>query len=268
MNKTLFILPFLGIMLAACSKQETAPAVKTISFDSHTFKEGKHNNSPVANGDSTYTEFGATFSINYYYSYLSGVMLSDDGVKPDLEGEYIGYDENTRGVINVSLTGDKESDAKILKGANNTAGYSVWFYESYMRKDYHPSVVFEDGVSHKVKSLYVNNTACNWQRMHIGLYSRPGFVEGDYLDITFTGYGLDGKETGHVTVSLGDYRNGKKFIMEDWTKVDLSSLGEIHELRMTASASEAYITNHSYGTQDAFSFAACVDEIEFDISEE
>ena len=53
MNKTLFILPVLGIMLAACSKQETAPAVKTISFDSHTFKEGKHNNSPVANGDST-----------------------------------------------------------------------------------------------------------------------------------------------------------------------------------------------------------------------
>ena len=69
-------------------------------------------------------------------------------------------------------------------------------------------------------------------------------------------------------VSLGDYRNGKKFIMEDWTKVDLSSLGEIHELRMTASASEAFIANHSYGTQDAFSFAACVDEIEFDISEE
>ena len=56
--------------------------------------------------------------------------------------------------------------------------------------------------------------------------------------------------------------------MEDWTKVDLSSLGEIHELRMTASASEAFIANHSYGTQDAFSFAACVDEIEFDISEE
>ena len=77
MNKTLFILPVLGIMLAACSKQETAPAVKTISFDSHTFKEGKHNNSPVANGDSTYTEFGATFSINYYYSYLSGIMLSE-----------------------------------------------------------------------------------------------------------------------------------------------------------------------------------------------
>lgn len=262
-KRVLALLSVFGVVLASCGKQEPSQNYRSISFDNHSFKVGKNNNAPTANGDSTYTEFGATFAVNYYYSYLSGVMLSDGAVKPDLEGEFVGYPDDVKGVINTAITGDKDYDATLLNGAAGTSAYSVWFYDPVMHEGQHPALVFEKGVSHKIQSLYVNNTARNWQRMHIGFYSKPGFVEGDFFEVSFIGYDIDGKKTGEQIIALGDYRGGKTFVMDRWTEVDLSLLGDIHELRVDAAASENFVKNHCFGSADNFSFAVCVDEIKF-----
>lgn len=112
MKKTLMILPLL-IFAASCSKENKTPedstVYQTISFENHSFADKKHNNFPSASGiDSTYTEFGATFTAqNYYYS-LSGILIADDYEKPQLEGEYPAYSNGKRVVCNKDFEEGKE----------------------------------------------------------------------------------------------------------------------------------------------------------------
>lgn len=61
-----------------------------------------------------------------------------------------------------------------------------------------------------------------------------GFELGDWLKLTITGLKLDGTKTS-LDVYLADYRDedpSKWTSMDEWTWVDLSSLGAVHELRM------------------------------------
>ena len=137
MKKTLMILPLL-IFAASCSKENKTPedstVYQTISFENHSFADKKHNNFPSASGiDSTYTEFGATFTAQNYYYLLSGILIADDYEKPQLEGEYIAYSNGKRVVCNKDFEEGKEPPM----GADGTSKYSVWSYSQY-NKDVRP----------------------------------------------------------------------------------------------------------------------------------
>lgn len=62
---------------------------------------------------------------------------------------------------------------------------------------------------------------------------------------------------------MADYRDGKTFVMEEWTEVDLSALGEVNKVVLTATPSET-LANAFYGDY----YAVCVDEIRFEVPAE
>ena len=178
MKKTLMSLPLL-IFAASCSKENKTPedstVYQTISFENHSFADKKHNNFPSASGiDSTYTEYGATFTAQNYYYFLSGILIADDYEKPQLEGEYPAYSNGKRVVCNKDFEEGKEPPM----GADGTSKYSVWSYSQY-NKDVRPSFSFADGAEHKAVSMKVNNDAMVWQYLKIGFFSKPAFSTGD-----------------------------------------------------------------------------------------
>ncbi len=71
-----------------------------------------------------------------------------------------------------------------------------------------------------------------------------------------------GEETGSVSFALGDYRDGKEFVCEDWTKVDLAALGTVNKVVITVDASNA---SGLVGAEATAGFSVCLDQIEFEV---
>ncbi len=251
------------LVLAACSsKNDPDHTYYTISFEDCRFDDGKHNNYPSESGSADYSEFGADFTVTNYYTQTSGILVADNCEKPVVESEYYNNASDKCVVNNDYVKPEKGEEEKAEYGADGSAKYSVWAYNSYVSKDV-PQFSFSTGVTRKIVSLKVNNVAQYWQRMKIGFYSKPGFSDGDYFEAIFTGYDAAGNETASVVVPMADYRDGEKFLMESWTEVDLSALGNVNKVGLTASYSTAF--------SELFvgeSYAVCVDKIKFDVSAE
>lgn len=246
--------------LTSCSdnEPEKEPVYKTISFEDCQFATEKSVDNFAASGSSnTYTEFGADFTnANIYYS-LSGILVASKAEQPQTEGSYVSVASDRKVVCNAA-----DDDANHFTGADKTDKYSIWAYSTY-KTDVIPSFSFADGVEHKVNSIEVNNVAKYWQIMKIGYYTKKGFAEGDFYEVNFIGYDATGKQTGSVPVILADYRNGKTFIMDTWTKVDLSALGKVNKIELTATPSDK-LKDLLYGD----TYSVCVDQIEFDVTDE
>lgn len=114
-------------------------------------------------------------------------------------------------------------------------------------------------------SLYMNNATYTYWSMSEGdgFAKKFGGVTGDdpdYYYISIHGY-LDGELTkDSVNFFLADFRfddNSKDYIVNEWTKVDLSSLGLIDSLEFTAYSSD--IGQFGINTPTYF----CVDDIDY-----
>ena len=156
------------------------------------------------------------------------------------------------------VNGDKTSETP---GAAGTAKFVSFCLSKYV-KDYDMSFSFAEDKEHKIVSSFVNNSACMYQIMKFGRYSTVGFVAGDYCEVVFTGYDAAGEETGSVSFALGDYRDGKEFVCEDWTKVDLAALGTVNKVVITVDASNA---SGLVGAEATAGFSVCLDQIEFEV---
>lgn len=254
---TLFAATF---AMTSCSDgdNEKEPVYQTIAFDGCQFaSENAADNFAASGSTNTYTEFGADFTnANTYYT-LSGILVASKAEKPETEGEYLEEASARKVVCNLAA-----DDANHFTGADKTGKYSIWAYSEY-NKNVVPSFAFANGVEHKITSLEVNNVAKYWQVMKSGYYSKPGFAAGDYYEVIFTGYDATGNATGSVPVVLADFRDGKTFIMDTWTKVDLSVLGKVNKLVLTATPSDK-LKDLLYGA----SYSVCVDQIVFDVTDE
>lgn len=256
----LFTLSLAALAFTSCSddEPEKQPVYKTIAFEDCQFATEKSVDNFAESGKTaTYTEFGADFTnANVYYT-LGGILVASKSEKPETEGEYLEEASARKVVCNLA-----DNDANRFTGADKTEKYSIWAYSPY-KTDMVPSFAFADGAEHKITSLEVNNVAKYWQVMKIGYYSKTGFAAGDYYEVIFTGYDATGKETGSVPVVLADFRDNKTFIMDTWTKVDLSSLGKINKLVLTATPCEK-LKDLLYGDN----YSVCVDQITFDVTDE
>lgn len=253
-------LSLVALTFTSCSDDEpkTQPVYKTIAFEDCQFATEKSVDNFAESGKTaTYTEFGADFTNANVYYILCGNLVASKSEKPETEGEYLSEASARKVVCNLA-----DDDAKHFTGADKTEKYSVWSYSSY-KTDMIPSFEFANGAEHKITSLEVNNVAKYWQVMKIGYYSKPGFAAGDYYEVIFTGYDATGKKTGSVPVVLADFRDNKTFIMDTWTKVDLSSLGKINKLVLTATPCEK-LKDLLYGDN----YSVCVDQITFDVTDE
>ncbi|MCG8580310.1 MAG: DUF4465 domain-containing protein [Bacteroidales bacterium] len=101
------------------------------------------------------------------------------------------------------------------------------------------NIKFDDGQSHVVKSISVNNCVRSYLYMQNGFNKKEG---KDYFQLNI--YGLDEAGaviSGPVEVLLADYRpelTADKFIRDEWYKVELEEeLGSIHQLAFSLSSS-------------------------------
>ncbi|MBO4665355.1 MAG: DUF4465 domain-containing protein [Paludibacteraceae bacterium] len=135
-------------------------------------------------------------------------------------------------------------------GAYKGNNFAVW-NQNYYGED---KVTFDPQV---VKGFFVNNNAYAVHSMCNGDEFAKKFEEEDWFKLTITGF-LDGAETGHVDFMLAE--NGK--YVNQWTYVDLSSLGEIEMIKFSMSSTDAaeyggivYMNTPAYFAMDEFGAA-------------
>lgn len=255
--KKLLLVPLSFLTFLSCSKENNQPSDNqdpfpkpsvTVSFEQCEIPSNTTNNIPANGQENKYEEQGVQFvCVNKSYE-LSGIWVSKESKKSDWDQEFGGVPSDRCVICN-----DEE---KPFTGADNTVQYSVWAY-SPRNSDILPQMSFAEGVEKQILAVKVNNVAKWWHVIKAGYYSKPGFAEGDYYEVIFTGYDVDGKETGKVPVIMADYRDGKQFIMGEWTKVDFSALGEVNKVVLTATPCDK-LDDAMYGEF----YSVCVDEIE------
>jgi len=82
-----------------------------------------------------------------------------------------------------------------------------------------------------VEGVFVTNTTYGYLAVLNGDDAGAGFVKGpfgadDWFRLDFIGIDADGAETGTVEFYLADFRNGESTVVDAWTWVDLTSLGD------------------------------------------
>ena len=140
-----------------------------------------------------------------------------------------------KGVEGIQRTGGGHN------GSNNFAvHYGYMDGSQFNMTEYLPSFSFSDGVARVVDHMYVNNIcyAINCYTDGNGLTAKIG--PDDWVKLVATGYDKDGnKVEKQAEIYLC---NGPDNIVTDWTKWDLSVLGEVTkiEFNITGSSDNGY----------------------------
>jgi hypothetical protein len=107
-----------------------------------------------------------------------------------------------------------------------------------------------------IQNIMLTNSTYAYRVIKTGNAFARKFVTGDWFKVIITGYKATVK-TGSVEYFLADFRNGKSFILKTWTKVDLTSLGEVDNVTFTFDSSDT----GQYGTNTPA--YVCIDNIYF-----
>lgn len=253
-----FALALFALATTACSDDDNneqppvpEPVIETISFEACEFADKRTDNIADSGTENTYDEFGAKFIHYNYYTMIGGVFISSKAEMPaDADG--------MPGAATVA--GDEKAETV---GADNTAKFAVFGVDAYV-ENYDASFTFGEGVTHKILSAKVNNSARTYQYLKYGFYSKRGLKADEYCEAVFTGYDAKGAKTGSTAFALADFRSGKNFVCSEWTEVDLSALGEVNKVTVTlnliAIAEEIQLSTEA--------FSLCVDEIKFELPAE
>lgn len=124
-------------------------------------------------------------------------------------------------------------------GSGGGGNFAVAYWQSY-----DPDPLFNLPAGMRPTSLQLVNTT------YTALTMRDGDVENfaagkykadDYLSVTFTGHSLAdgfGDMTGSVTFFLADFRDGKSSIIDQWTGLNLLSLGDARSVSISFASSD------------------------------
>jgi len=146
-------------------------------------------------------------------------------------------------------------------GAGGSVIYGVG-YQGFMGSV--PTITL--GASGKLKNCYITNTTYAYLTMRDGYSPAKKFggesgTDADWFLLTITGKDADGNTTGTVEFYLSDFRSDDSaddYIIDEWTQVDLSGLGEVKSLEFTLASTD----NGDYGMNTPAYFA--IDDINFE----
>lgn len=159
--------------------------------------------------------FSNTHSVSSYGEYWEGFSYSRL------------TDRSTPGLIN-------QYSVFAPGGANQSKTFAV-VYDTY---DSPTHFQFISDQSRKVKSVMVNNSTYAALSIKEGDSNAKQFENGDWFKVIFTGYHVTGEAGKTVAFYLADYRDGKTYICNTWTKVDLESLGSVNKVTITFDSSD------------------------------
>ncbi len=132
----------------------------------------------------------------------------------------------------VSDYNDQFSLAATGNAAGNTYGIAYQGYTSA------PTISLDNATSTPL-SISITNTSYAWASMTYGDGFAKQFTTGDWFKLTITALNSIGSTIGSVETFLADFTDGNAYILDNWTVVDLSSLGEsVAFLSFTFSSSD------------------------------
>lgn len=181
-----------------------------------------------AGGSGRFVEDEITLSNNYntQYSSWSGFSISQ------------ATDANTAGFAN-------QYSAVTGIGHNNSPTYAVGYFP-ISETSSPPTITLDPSGGSKFDSFYVTNTtyAALSMRSGDGFAKRFGGDTGNDADLfrlIVTGIDASGNPVGNVNVDLADYRflqNSQDYIVDQWTRVDVSSLAAARSLRFSMTSTD------------------------------
>ncbi len=192
---------------------------QSLAADSHFIGDATGFTS-YESGDAT---FGVYWTDEYGFDVWEGIALSNEG------------DTTTAGF---------ENQFSVITGAGQGGGGN--FAVAYTAGMTVPAETRFPAGPAAVAGLYVTNTTFAYLSMRDGddYAKRFGGADGtdpDWFLLTIAGLDETGAETGTVEFYLADFRAESAdddYMVDQWTWVDLSSLGEVHGLRFDLSSSD------------------------------
>ena len=99
--------------------------------------------------------------------------------------------------------------------------FMVYYYDSYNDPT---DILCRYHGYYQFKTVRVNLSTIGYKAIMEGNAYARAFDEGDYLKVSFIALGADLAEGDVVDYYIVDYRDGKRFVADDWDTVDISSL--------------------------------------------
>jgi hypothetical protein len=203
-----------------CTEQETLANFNDLALEPESFWNGSD-----ASGD--FTSGSVTFNNNYNDAWgtWDGFAYSNitDTETPGLGNQYS------------AMTG----------GIANPTTYALSYYSAWALE--HPTATINDaGEGVTLDGVYITNTVYTYYSMRDGdeFAKKFGGETGDDPDwflLTISGIDNAGVLTGVVEFYLADHRsddNDQDYIIDEWTWVDLSSLGKVLKLEFELNSSD------------------------------
>ncbi|GHT58198.1 hypothetical protein FACS18945_3860 [Bacteroidia bacterium] len=220
------------VFFSSCEKDEDRKEVK-ISFEDVALNENGYQNS---------FPDGLILSDVDFYNYSDEWSWSGFAVSNNTDSVTAGYG-NQYSVFGAS-------------GANGSQKFAVAYDGWYEGASYETTYCqLPAGQAHQFKGLWVNNATVTALDMRNGSGFSKKFAAGDWFKIVITGFAENGTKTADAEFYLADFRNGKNFICNQWTFVDLSKLGKVNKLGFAFDSSDT----GDYGVNTPK--YACIDDI-------
>ena len=127
-------------------------------------------------------------------------------------------------------------------GANGSSNFAIVYNDSQVNPEVKSTLTFADGNAHTIKSMYVCIPAITLYCILNGNDFSQAYDDDDFLKLVATGTKADGSESSvEILLAEGDKYDTWAI---DWTKWDLSSLGEV--VSVSFHMEEAQIDDYGY----------------------
>ncbi|RCW30208.1 DUF4465 domain-containing protein [Marinilabilia salmonicolor] len=152
------------------------------------------------------------------------------------------------GISNIQSTKQTEEDIPEHSVYSSSSSENVFALAKHLNGPGQaiPVIKFNDDNHHRLKSIEINNTTLGVFMLKYGNenFPRMGFpvsTDPDWFKVTITGISASGEVTGSKDFYLADYRSDnpkRDYIVEQWTTVDLSEIGEVNQLQFFLSSNK------------------------------
>ncbi len=220
MKKNLFLTSVLIAFFSFALNAQTIVDFESLAVPDTGFYNGSADYSGSGNQETfTYSENGANFYVNYTntgsYDYWSGFAYSNQ------------TNLTTADWTNYSAYADPAG------GAENSSNYVIAY-------TYAGDSIMFDNIIH-IDSVKITNSVWAYHYMNGSDGSGSGtYTADDYFKLSITGISNSGSYTGTVDFYLADFTNGNSYIIDNWTNVNLSDLGNVKGLKFYLSALDTY----------------------------
>lgn len=247
-----------GVMLTACSDKDE-PDNDPSDFDSTevimvSSEDFRWDSNGVWAGNNTADGFLNIddYEFSHYFDNSTPGMEYAYGFTPSKVTENGKYDNMYDFHQYASISGGGINGA----GSPYLVGYWSYFQEQEEFNTKTCRVEAEDGDLFMPQSVMVNNTSLVYYILKDGNGFSEPFKDGDYLTLLVHGVHQDNNNPKPVEISLADFRDGKSFIMNEWTEFDLTSLGICTGIYFTMESSDS---SPAYGMNTPAYF--CLDKL-------